>query len=82
MDRAGNREAMLDEVDRIYDGVKEYHAFLLRERDPDGDRHPQRVPQDARVRPVAVLAGTASAIPMTASVQTGRPTAPSQPSPT
>lgn len=35
VDRAGNREAMLDEVDRIYDGVKEYHAFLLRERDPD-----------------------------------------------
>ena len=35
VDRAGNREAMLDEVDRIYDRVKEYHVFLLRERDPD-----------------------------------------------
>ncbi len=35
VDRAGNREAMLDEVDRIYDRVAKYHAFLLRERDPE-----------------------------------------------
>lgn len=34
VEKARNREAMLDEVDRIYDRVNEYHAFLLRERDP------------------------------------------------
>jgi hypothetical protein len=37
VEKARNVEAMLREVDRVYARVNEYHAFLLRERDPDGE---------------------------------------------